>query len=189
MIFNETKIPGAYVIELEPISDDRGSFARTWCQVEFENHGLSAQLVQCSTSLNLQTGTLRGLHYQRAPHLEAKLVRCTRGSAFDVIVDMRESSPMFGQWCATEISADNGRMIYIPEGVAHGFQTLENETEIFYQISTHYAPEFAAGVRWDDPDIAIDWPKTGQRIISERDCAHPMLRDITPAKAAAQNAS
>lgn len=175
MIFTETKIPGAYVIETEPKKDERGAFARTWCAFEFESMGLNPRLVQCSTSLNLRRGTLRGLHFQRSPHLEAKLVRCTRGRAFDVIVDLRPESPTFRMWHGEEISVQNGRMIYVPEGVAHGFQTIEDETELLYQISTYYAPEFAAGIRWNDPGIGIDWPMPKRPILSERDARLPYL--------------
>ncbi len=181
MIFTQTIIPGAYVIAPEAKADPRGSFARTWCAFEFENMGLNPRLVQCSTSRNIRAGTLRGLHYQTAPHLEAKLVRCTRGAAFDVIVDMRVDSPAFGRWFSAEITAANGTMIYIPEGVAHGFQTLVDETELFYQISTYYAPEFATGIRWNDPDIGIRWPMPGNTVISEKDAALPYLCDVTGA--------
>jgi dTDP-4-dehydrorhamnose 3,5-epimerase len=189
MNFIETGIPGAYVIAPEAKADSRGSFARTWCAYEFESMGLNPRLVQCSTSINLRAGTLRGLHYQTRPHLEAKLVRCTRGRAFDVVVDLRPGSPTFGRWYGEEISARNGRMMYVPEGVAHGFQTIEDETEIFYQISTYYAPEFAAGVRWNDPEIGIDWPLPAAPIISDRDAKLPWLSAVEgyapPAGAAA----
>lgn len=178
MIFRQTPIPGAYIIDPEPVADERGAFVRSWCQYEFENHGLNGRLVQCSRSVNTRAGTLRGMHYQRAPHLEAKLVRCTRGRAFDAIVDMRPGFATFGKWFACEISADNGRAFYIPEGVAHGFQTLEDDTELFYQISTYYAPEFAAGLRWDDPEVGIEWPTCPRRVISERDDALPPFAAI-----------
>jgi len=178
MLFTNTPIPGVVIVDPEPVCDERGTFARSWCQFEFENHGLNGRLVQCSRSVNTHAGTLRGMHYQSAPHLEAKLVRCTRGSAFDAVVDLRAGLPSFGRWFGCEISAANGRALYIPEGVAHGFQTLEDETELFYQISTYYAPEFAAGLRWNDPDIGIEWPECPQRIISERDQEHPGFADI-----------
>lgn len=177
MIFTETPIAGAFVIEPEAIRDNRGFFARTWCSYEFERHGLNPRLVQCSTSFNSRKGTLRGLHYQTAPHLEAKLVRCTRGAAFDVVVDVRMQSPTFGQWYASEISDTNGRMMYVPEGVAHGFQTLVDDTELFYQISTFYAPEFASGLRWNDPDIGISWPFPAAPILSGRDARLPFLNE------------
>lgn len=177
MKFIETTIADAFIVEMQPMRDERGHFARTWCQFEFESRRLASNFVQCSTSFNEKSGTLRGLHFQRPPHMEAKLVRCTRGAAFDVMVDLRRASPSFGQWIGVEISADNGKMVYIPEGVAHGFQTLAAETELFYQISTFYAPDYAAGIRWDDPDLAICWPDApGGRIISQADGALPLLR-------------
>ena len=185
MIFTETSIPGAYLVEPEHIADERGFFARTWCQHEFEIHGLNPRLVQCSTSFNAKPGTLRGLHYQAPPHMEAKLVRCTRGALFDVIVDLREDSPAYGEWVGIEMSPENGRMVYIPEGVAHGFQTLVPETEIFYQISTYYAPDSAAGIAWDDPDLAIDWPPVTERIISRADADRPRFADVVPLRRAA----
>jgi len=180
MIFTETAIPGAYLVKPEQLSDERGFFARTWCQQEFADHGLNPHLVQCSTSFNVKAGTLRGLHYQTPPHMEAKLVRCTRGALFDVMVDLREGSGTCGQWAGFELSADNGHMLYIPEGVAHGFQTMLPETEVFYQISTHYAPDSAAGIFWDDPVLAIDWPPVEHRIISEADARRPRFAAIAP---------
>lgn len=180
MIFSKTEIPGAVLIKPEQISDDRGHFARTWCQKEFAEHGLNERLVQCSTSFNVKAGTLRGIHYQMPPHMEAKLVRCTRGALFDVIVDLREGSETFGRWAGFELSGDNGYSIYIPEGVAHGFQTLIAETEVFYQISTHYVSSGGAGISWDDPDLAIDWPEVDDRVISEADSRRPRLATIEP---------
>lgn len=177
MNFHDTPIPGAFVIEPEPVRDERGSFARTWCQYEYESRGLTSRFVQCSTSFNRRRGTLRGMHFQRAPHLESKLVRCTRGRAYDVILDLRPASPAFGRWFGAEIGADDCRMMYVPEGVAHGFQTLEDETEILYQISTYYAPEFAAGVRWDDPEVGIRWPMPARPVMSDRDRALPFLHE------------
>ena len=180
MIFQETKIPGAFLILPEALEDERGLFARTWCHLDFESRGLNPGLVQCSTSFNTHAHTLRGLHYQCAPHLEAKLVRCTRGAVFDVMADLRKDSPAFGQWIGEELSADNRKMFYIPEGLAHGFQTLEDKTEILYQISTYFAPQSAAGLRWDDPDLAIEWPLARDRIISDRDRKLPLLRESDP---------
>lgn len=177
MIFETTPIPGALVVSPEPAIDERGLFARTWCAEAFAARGLNAGLAQCATSFNRRRGTLRGLHYQSPPHMEAKLVRCTRGAMFDAIADLRRNSPSFGKWFAVALTESNRKMLYIPEGVAHGFQTLEDETEVFYQISVPYAPASAAGVRWDDPDIGIDWPETPQRIVSERDRNLPLLRD------------
>ncbi len=174
MIFTETKLKGAFIIEPEKLEDERGFFARTWCQREFLTRRLNGRLVQCNVSFNKQRGTLRGMHYQAPPHEEAKLVRCTRGSIYDVIIDLRPASSTFKQWVAVELTADNRRMIYIPEGIANGFQTLEDNSEVFYQMSEFYAPESARGVRWNDPAFAIQWPEA-QRIISQRDQNYPDL--------------
>jgi dTDP-4-dehydrorhamnose 3,5-epimerase len=172
VIFTETTLKGAFLIEAERREDERGFFARTWCQREFDSHGLEKHWVQCSISFNRKKGTLRGMHYQAPPYEEAKLIRCTRGAIFDVIVDLRPHSPSFKHWVGLELTADNRRMLYIPEGFAHGFQTLADETEIFYQMSQFYAPEYASGVRWDDPALHIAWP-TDERTISERDRSYP----------------
>lgn len=169
MLFKETKLQGVFLIELERLEDDRGFFARSWCQREFETHGLNPRLVQCNISFNHHKGTLRGLHYQAAPHGEAKLVRCTRGAVYDAIVDLRPHSPTFKQWCAVELTADNHRMMYIPEGCAHGAQTLVDGTELFYQMSEFYHPESARGVRWNDPAFGIEWPFPEPTVISEKD--------------------
>lgn len=158
MIFTETKVMGVLIIEPERREDERGFFARTWDQQEFERQGLNPRLVQCSISFNKQKGTLRGMHYQTPPHAEAKLVRCTLGAIYDVALDLRPASPTLRQWTAVELTADNRRMFYIPEGLAHGFQTLEDNSEMFYQISEFYHPEAARGVRWDDPAFGIEWP-------------------------------
>jgi dTDP-4-dehydrorhamnose 3,5-epimerase len=172
MIFTETGVPGAFVVEPELLRDERGFFARIWCAREFAEHGLNPRLVQCSVSVSERKGTLRGLHYQAPPHAEAKLVRCTRGAIWDVIVDLREDSPAFLGHVAMELSAENRRMLYVPEGVAHGFQTLEDGSEVAYQMSAFHAPSHGRGVRWDDPAFAIAWPP-GERIISDRDRAYP----------------
>lgn len=172
MIFTETKLPGAFVIELEKHADQRGFFARTFCREEFATHGLNAQVVQCNVSFNKCKGTLRGMHFQAAPFAEAKLVRCTSGSIYDVIIDLRPSSPMFKRHYALELSAKNGKMLYIPEEFAHGFQTLEDDTEVFYQMSQTFSPEHARGVRWNDPAFGIEWPED-ERIILERDRNYP----------------
>ncbi len=174
MIFSETKLAGAFIIEPERLEDERGFFARTWCQREFEAHGLNPRLVQCSISFNRKKATLRGMHYQVAPYEEAKLVRCTRGAIYDVIVDLRPESPTFKQWVGVELTVENRRMLYIPEGVAHGFQTLADNTEVFYQMSEFYHPESARGVRWDDPEFGIEWPMT-PTAISDKDCAYQIL--------------
>lgn len=158
MKFHETKLKNAYVIELDRLEDERGYFARAWCQKEFLNFGLDANLVQCNFSQNPKRGTLRGLHYQDPPHAETKLVRCTRGAIYDVIVDLRPDSETFLQWIAEELTPDNGKMMYIPKGFAHGFQTLAENTMVFYQVSEFYARDYCRGVRWNDPRLAIRWP-------------------------------
>lgn len=173
MRFHETQLKGAYIIELEKREDDRGFFARSWCTQEFKDQGLNSNLVQCNISFNRQRGTLRGMHYQAPPHEETKLVRCTRGAIFDVIIDIRPESPTFKQWVAFELAAENRKMLYIPEGMAHGFQTLEDKTEVFYQMSEFYHPQSARGVRWNDPAFEIDWPKAHQRMISDKDQSYP----------------
>jgi dTDP-4-dehydrorhamnose 3,5-epimerase len=169
MKFTETKLKGAYIIEPEPIEDERGFFARSWCQQEFETYGLNPNLVQCNISFNKKKGTLRGMHYQVAPHEEAKLVRCTKGGIYDVIIDLRPDSSTFKRWIAVELTADNYKMLYIPEGFGHGFQTLEDNTEVFYQMSAFYHPECARGIRWDDLAFKIEWPKNYRIIFSEKD--------------------
>lgn len=168
MIFIESKLKGAFIIEPEKSEDERGFFARTFCQKEFEDHGLNTKVAQCNISFNRKKGTLRGMHYQITPHEEAKLVRCTSGAIYDVIIDLRQTSPTFGRWMTAELTAKNHKMIYAPEGFAHGFQTLEDNTEVFYQMSEFYYPEYARGVRWDDPKFGIKWPRD-DRIISKND--------------------
>lgn len=172
MIFRETAIADVWIVEPERHIDERGSFARTWCASEFAARGLTTRFVQASVSHNPRQGTLRGLHYQAAPHTEVKLVRCTRGALYDVAVDLRPDSPTFRQHVAVVLDADNQLGLYIPEGCAHGFQTLEDETDVLYQMSTFYAPDAARGVRWDDPAFAIPWPRA-DRIIAERDQRYP----------------
>lgn len=158
MIFTETNLPGAYIIELRPSHDERGFFARSWCQREFAARGLKTEVRQCNISFNKQKGTLRGMHYQAKPHEEAKLVTCIRGAVHDVIIDLRSNSPTFKQWLGVELNHQDRRMLYIPEGFAHGFQTLEDNTEVFYYMFEFYHPESARGFRWDDPVFAITWP-------------------------------
>lgn len=167
MRFSETKLRGVYTISLEPHRDERGFFARTWCREEFEAHGLNAQLVQCSISFNKRKGTLRGMHFQQAPYAEAKLVRCTKGAIYDVAVDLRPSSPTFKQWTALILTEANREMMYVPEGCAHGFLTVEDESEVLYQMSEFYAPEAARGFRWDDPAFGIAWPGKVEVIASK----------------------
>lgn len=168
MTFHETKLPGVFEIHLNPRADERGFFARSWCQKEFEAHGLNPRIVQCSVSFNARKGTLRGMHDQVAPHAETKLLRCTAGAIYDVVIDLRPQSPTFKQWIAATLTAENRRMLYVPEGCAHGFLTLENATEVFYQMSEFYHPEQSRGVRWNDPAFGIVWPERVE-VISERD--------------------
>jgi dTDP-4-dehydrorhamnose 3,5-epimerase len=171
--FVGTPIAGVHVVELERHEDERGFFARTWCRDELAAAGLNAELAQCSLSRNAASGTLRGMHYQRAPHEEAKLVRCTRGAIYDVALDLRPDSATCGRWFAAELDATDGRALFIPEGCAHGFQTLVDDTDVLYAISTPYAPDAAAGVRWDDPAFGIVWPDAPERTISSRDREWP----------------
>jgi dTDP-4-dehydrorhamnose 3,5-epimerase len=175
MVFQDTGLAGAFVIELDKIHDERGFFARSWCSTEFAEHGLNSRLVQCNVSRNRAKGTLRGMHYQAPPHEEAKLVRCTLGAIFDVMIDMRPSSNTYLKWFGAELSAENHRSLYIPEGFAHGFLTLTDESEVFYQMSEFYAPQAARGLRWDDPLLAISWPGP-VAVISERDRTYPDFR-------------
>jgi len=188
MIFTETKLKGSFVIEIEPIEDERGFFSRTFCQKEFKKHGLNPCIAQCNISHNKKKGTLRGMHYQAAPHEEAKIVSCIKGSIYDVIIDLRIDSPTYCQWLAVELTAHNllgtahsfplttnYKMLYIPKGMAHGFQTLEDNTVVFYQMSEFYHPESARGVRWDDPVFGIIWP-FAPKILSERDRSYPSFQ-------------
>ena len=172
MTFRETKVQGVFEIHLEPKPDDRGFFARAWCQREFEAHGLNSSLVQCNVSFNTRKGTLRGMHYQAPPCGEAKVVRCTKGGIYDVVVDLRRYSATYRDWIALVLTATNRRAVYVPEGCGHGFLTLEDETEVFYQMSEFYHAESARGVRWDDPAFQIAWPEE-VRVISERDRTYP----------------
>lgn len=172
MNFQESRIKGAFEICPEPNSDERGFFARCWCQKEFESKQLNPKLAQCNISLNLRKGTLRGMHYQAPPYAEAKLVRCTRGAIYDVVLDLRPESPTFKDWIAVVLTAEKRNMVYVPEGCAHGFLTLEDNTEVFYQISEFYHPEASRGFRWDDPAFRILWPNE-VRVISERDQSYP----------------
>jgi dTDP-4-dehydrorhamnose 3,5-epimerase len=172
MIFTETPLPDAFVIEPERYEDERGFFARTWCQREFAEHGLNPRLVQCSVSFNAHNGTLRGLHYQAAPRAEAKLVRCTSGAIFDVIVDLRPSSRTYLGWTTAELTAENRTALYVPEGFAHGFLTLADGSEVFYQMSEFFSRDHARGVRYDDPAFGIDWPSK-VLVIADRDRSYP----------------
>ena len=172
MIFKETKLKGACVIDLEKIEDERGFFARSWCQKEFDEHGFNPLIVQCNISYNKKKGTLRGMHYQAAPYEEAKIVSCISGAIYDVIIDLRRDSATYCQWFAVELSSDNYRMLYVPVGLAHGFQSLEDNTVVFYQMSEFYHPECARGVRWNDPVFGIEWPAKDP-IISAKDRQFP----------------
>ena len=175
MIFTPTELKDATIIDIEPFQDERGFFARAWCQREFQEQGLVANIVQANMSYNRRKGTLRGMHYQTAPHEEAKLVWCTRGAIFDVCLYLRRNSPTFGKWEGFELSADNASQLYIPTGCAHGFQTLTDDTEVFYRISQYYAPEASTGVRFDDPAFAIRWPLP-ITTMSDRDRSFPYVR-------------
>ena len=177
MLFTKTRLDGAWLIEPEPIRDSRGWFARTFCEREFGEHGLETRFVQHSTSQNVSRGTLRGMHFQTAPHAEVKLVHCLKGAIYDVIIDLNPGSPTYRQWQSFELSAANMRQLYIPKGFAHGFQTLEDASEIGYLISEFYAPDASTGVRWDDPTFAIQWPLP-VTVMSDKDKAWP---DFKPA--------
>ena len=175
MEFLKTKLPGVFEIHIEAKPDERGFFARTWCQKEFETQGLAGKLVQCSLSFNKKKGTLRGLHYQIAPYEETKLIRCTQGAIYDVVLDLRPKSPAFKKWVGVELTAENRNMIYVPEGCAHGFLTLEDQTEVTYQMSQFQDAESARGVCWDDPAFQIKWPAKVE-VISERDQIYPNFK-------------
>lgn len=172
MKFHKSDLPGPVEIRIEPQADERGLFARAWCQKEFQSQGLNPRLVQCNISYNERKGTLRGMHYQDEPFGEAKVVRCTAGAIYDVVIDLRAQSPNYRRWLGVILSAKERNMLYVPEGFAHGFLTLENNTEIFYQMSEFYHPEAARGVRWDDPAFQIRWPGKIE-VISERDRTYP----------------
>jgi len=172
MIFTPTNIQGVFLLDPERIEDERGFFARTWCRTEFENQGIDPRLVQSSISFNKHKGTLRGMHYQRPPHEETKVIRCTRGAVYDVALDLRSGSPTFRQWVGSTLTAENRQLMVIPPGCAHGFLTLEDDSEVVYQMSEYYAPTHAAGVRWNDPAFGIRWP--GEvTVIVDRDRSYP----------------
>jgi dTDP-4-dehydrorhamnose 3,5-epimerase len=182
VIFTPTKLRDAVVVDLELRQDERGFFARAWCRDEFAAQGLDTRVVQANLSSNRHVGTLRGMHFQSAPHAEVKLVRCIRGAIYDVVVDLRPDSPTYCAWVAVELTADNRRALYVPEGFAHGYQTLTDDAEVLYQVSEAYAPQAEGGVRWDDPAFGIEWPYAERRIISEKDRSWP---DYEPARPAA----
>jgi dTDP-4-dehydrorhamnose 3,5-epimerase len=173
VIFEETKLPGAFVIDLDRREDERGFFARTFCANEFGDHGLNARLVQANTSWNPRKGTLRGMHFQNAPHAEVKVVRATRGAIHDVIIDLRPDSPTYKQWIGVDLTQENRRALYVPEGFAHGFQTLVPDTEVHYLVTEFYTPEAEGGVRWDDPAFGIEWPDPANAFLSPKDATWP----------------
>lgn len=175
MLFTETRLKGAYTIDIEPHEDTRGFFARVWCKNEFAEQGLVSDLAQCSVAYNRRKGTLRGMHYLQAPHAEVKLIRCTKGAVYDVIIDLRPDSDTCRQWLGLELTEENHRTIYIPEGFAHGYMTLRDDTELFYQMSQIYVPEADTGVRWNDPAFGIEWPHVADMIIAERDQTWPLV--------------
>jgi dTDP-4-dehydrorhamnose 3,5-epimerase len=172
MIFQKTRLADAYIIDIERLEDDRGFFARSWCRREFDSLGLNPNLAQCNISYNSKRGTLRGMHYQAKPYEEAKLIRCTMGAIYDVIVDLRPDSPSFKGHLGVTLKPDNRRMLYVPEGFAHGFLTLENDTEVFYQMSEFFVPDSGRGFRWNDPAFGIQWPFTAE-VLSDRDRNYP----------------
>jgi dTDP-4-dehydrorhamnose 3,5-epimerase len=176
--FIATPLSGAFLIDIEAIEDERGFFARSVCVDEFARHGLNARFVQQSVSFNKRTGTLRGMHYQAAPHEEEKLVRVTRGAIYDVIVDLRRNSPTMGRWFGVELSADNHRQLYIPQGFAHGFQTLCPDTEILYEMTAPFQPDASRGFRWDDRQVGITWPAFSDRTISSKDRSLPFFSEL-----------
>ncbi len=176
MKFTETKLKGAFIIEIEKLSDERGFFARSWCRKEFEDHGLISRLVQTNVSYNRKKGTLRGMHYQIAPYQECKLIRCTRGAIYDVIIDLRPDSATYKQWTGVKLTADNYSMLYVPEDFAHGFLTLTDNTEITYQVSQFYKPGSEKGIRFDDPAFNIQWPLEVS-VISDKDRTWPDFED------------
>jgi dTDP-4-dehydrorhamnose 3,5-epimerase len=173
IIFRETKLKGAFVIDPERFEDMRGFLARSFSAKEFESHGLNPRIAECNISFSKKRYTIRGMHFQKPPHAQAKLVRCSQGAIYDVIIDLRPESPTFKQWIGEELTAQNRRMLYVPEGFAHGFETLEDNTEVFYQISQFYTPQSEGGVRWNDPAFGISWPASDGVIINDRDRTYP----------------
>ena len=174
MIYTPSRIPGAWVIDITPIKDARGFFAMTWLPDELRERGMNPNLAQCNLAFNHKRGTLRGMHFQKTPHAQAKIIRVTRGAVLDVIVDLRDDSPTYRQWDAVELTAENHRMFYMPEGIAHGYITLVDDTEAYYHASAPWAPQAESGVRWDDPAFAIEWP-FAPTVVSERDGGWPLL--------------
>jgi len=175
MIFNPTPLAGAFVIEPERRTDERGHFVRTFCEHEFKDHGLDSEFVQANAAWNTKKGIVRGMHRQLQPHEEVKVVRCTQGSVFDAIVDCREDSPTLHQWFGVTLSAENGTQLYVPKGFAHGYQVLEDSSELVYLVSAHYAPDAESGLRWNDPKVGIEWPISTDIDISDKDANWPLL--------------
>ncbi len=176
MIFKETELSGAFIIEADPIIDDRGFFSRVWCKKEFEEHGLDASVVQCNMSYNLNKGTLRGMHFQKSPYSETKYIRCVKGAFYDVIIDLREESKTYGKWFGIELSEQNKKALYVPKGFAHGFQTLEADTYVYYQVTEFYTPGAEGGIRWNDPEFNIIWPIKEPIIITDKDNSWPLYK-------------
>lgn len=172
MIFTETKLKGAFVLEIKKLEDERGFFGRSWCANEMKEHGLNADICQANTSLSKEKGTLRGMHYQLDPYQETKLIRCTHGSIYDVIIDLRPDSPTYKEWFGIELTRDNYKMLYVPEDFAHGFVTLEDDVEVTYLVTQFYTPGAEAGIRWNDPGFKIDWPMD-PKVFSDKDLNHP----------------
>ena len=176
MIFTKTILKGAFIVEPEKIQDDRGFFARAWCKKEFEDHGLNSSWTQNNISFNLRKYILRGMHYQASPFEEVKLVRCTRGAVFDVIIDLRPDSPTFLKWFGIELNLDNYKMLYVPENFAHGYLTLTDNAEVYYQVSKPYSPDHERGLRWNDPVLGVNWPIGGEPLISDKDKNWPSFK-------------
>jgi dTDP-4-dehydrorhamnose 3,5-epimerase len=172
MIFTETKLKGAFIVEIKQLKDERGFFGRSWCRKEMEEHGLNGNVVQANTSLTLNKGTIRGMHYQKHPYEETKLMRCTKGAIYDVIIDLRKDSPTFKQWLGVELTEDNYKMLYVPEKFAHGFITLKDHSEVTYLVTQFYTPGAEAGIRYNDPGFNIQWPVPVE-VVSEKDLSHP----------------
>jgi dTDP-4-dehydrorhamnose 3,5-epimerase len=181
MTFTDTDIPGVLIVDSDVFSDERGTFTRAWMPEEFRAHGLETRIAQCSMASNRRKGTIRGLHYQVAPFEEVKLIRAVRGSVFDVAVDLRPDSPTYGRWTGVTLSADNRRMLYVPRGMAHGYQTLTDFTEVFYFVSAPYSPDHQRGLRWNDPRLKIDWPLGSPTVVSDRDAR---FADFEPSRGA-----
>ncbi len=177
MIFTETKLKGAFIIEIKQLQDDRGFFGRSWCKKEMEEHGLNGNVVQANTSFTKLKGTIRGLHYQKYPYSETKLMRCTKGAIYDVIIDLRKESPTFMQWLGVELREDNYKMLYVPENFAHGFVTLTDNSEVTYLVTQFYTPGAEAGIRYDDPQFNINWPVPVE-IVTDKDRSHPDFNQI-----------